>query len=68
MEIIDVVLASEIEVGDTINVPDYGLVTVIATDDDDALIYIYVDEDPNDPFTFAWDEKIYLYGYTVEEV
>lgn len=60
---IDYVVADDLMVGDLIKVPDYGIVTVTRKEVDGDLVMAYTDADSDDPFTFAWDEEVTLYGY-----
>lgn len=60
---IDTVNAEDLITGDIIKVPDYGFVNVVTVTSDDALVYVYTDADITEPFTYAWDDRIALYGY-----
>jgi hypothetical protein len=60
---IDTTIAGDLQELDIIEVPDFNFVTVERVEFDNALVYVYTNVDREDPFTFAWDDRLNLYGY-----
>lgn len=59
---IDSVNAPDVQAGDLIR-QDGVLVTVVRVEDEGDFIYLFTDDDVDEPVQYPWNERVTLYGY-----
>lgn len=59
---IDRVLADDLQPGDLIKQDDV-LMAVVRVEGDDGFVYLYTDDDIEEPVQYAWDDFVTIYGY-----
>lgn len=59
---IDRVLADDLQPGDLIK-QDGVLMAIVRTEGDDGFVYLYTDDDIEEPVQYAWDDFVTIYGY-----